>query len=119
MQPEGDVLKPMRIVRRADLALETFSRLGVRLVLSGHFHLSYVRQHGGPGSVTEDAPQGLRQAASAPILVAQASSTISTRLRGDTNAYNLVDIDDGRIAVTVREWRDGAWATKETAAAVS
>lgn len=119
MQPEGDVLKPMRLVRRADLALETFARLGVRLVLSGHFHLSYVRQHGGNGAVKEDAPQGLREAAHAPILVAQASSTISTRLRGDTNAYNLIDIENGRIAVTVREWRDGAWTTKEKASAVS
>jgi len=119
MQPEGDVLKPMRLVRRADLALETFARLGIRLVLSGHFHLSYVRQHGGPNSVTEDAPQGLRKAANAPILVAQASSTISTRLRGDANAYNLIDIDKGRITVTVREWRDGAWTTKEKASAVT
>src|SRR5687768_13590090 len=49
MQPEGDVLKPMRLVKRADRALETFARLGIRLVLSGHFHLSYVRQHG-PGT---------------------------------------------------------------------
>lgn len=119
MQPEGDVLKPMRIVRRADLALETFSRLGVRLVLSGHFHLSYVRQHGGPGAVKQAAPKGLREAANAPILVAQASSTISTRLRGDTNAYNLIDIEGGRITVTVREWRAGAWTTKEKASAVS
>jgi len=119
MQPEGEVLKPMRLVRRADLALETFSRLGVRLVLSGHFHLSYVRQHGGPDLVTEDAPSGLRKAANAPILVAQASSTISTRLRGDANAYNLIDIDNGRITVTVREWRDGAWTTKERASAVT
>lgn len=118
MQPEGPVQKPMRLVRRADLALETFARLGVRLVLSGHFHLSYVRQHGGPG-VKEDVPSGLREAANAPILVAQASSTISTRLRGDTNAYNLIDIDNGRITVTVREWLDGAWTTKEKASAVS
>ena len=119
MQPEGDVLKPMRIVRRADDALRTFSKLGVRLVLSGHFHLSYVRQHGGPTAVAEAAPQGLRQAARAPILVAQASSTISTRLRGDSNAYNLIDIDNGRITVTVREWRDGAWTTKEKVSATS
>jgi 3',5'-cyclic AMP phosphodiesterase CpdA len=119
MQPEGDVLKPMRTVRRADLALETFSRLGVRLVLSGHFHLSYVREHGGPSKVEEDAPQGLKKAAFAPILVAQASSTISTRLRGDANAYNLIDIENGRIAVTVREQRDRAWVTKEKASAVS
>jgi len=119
MQPEGDVLKPMRLVRRADEALETFSRLGVRLVLSGHFHLSYVRQHGGPGAVKQAAPKGLRESAAAPILVAQASSTISTRLRGDSNAYNLIDIDNGRITVTVREWRDGAWLTREKASAVS
>lgn len=119
MQPDGEVLKPMRLVRRADEALETFSRLGVRLVLSGHFHLSYVRQHGGPGTVKRDAPSGLREAAGAPILVAQASSTISTRLRGDTNAYNLIDIENGRISVTVREWRDGAWSTKEKASAVT
>lgn len=115
MQPDGDVLKPMRLVRRANFALQTFSRLGVRLVLSGHFHLSYVREHG----VSEGAPTGLRQAGSAPILVAQASSTISTRLRGDSNAYNLIDIDDGRISVTVREWSNGAWLTREKTSAVS
>jgi hypothetical protein len=91
----------------------------VRLVLSGHFHLSYVRQHGGPGAVKADAPKGLREAAAAPILVAQASSTISTRLRGDANAYNLIDIDNRRIAVTVREWRNDAWVTKEKASAIS
>ncbi len=119
MQPEGEVLKPMRLVRRADEALETFSRLGVRLVLSGHFHLSYVRQHAGPGAVKEAAPKGLRASANAPILVAQASSTISTRLRGDANAYNIIDIDQGRITVTVREQRSKAWVTKEKASAVS
>lgn len=119
MQPEGEVLKPMRLVRRADLALETFARLGVRLVLSGHFHLSYVRQHGPEGAVKEAAPSGLREAARAPILVAQASSTISTRLRGDANAYNLIDIDKGRITVTVREWRGETWTTKEKASAIS
>lgn len=118
MQPEGDVLKPMRLVKRADLALETFARLGVRLVLSGHFHLSYVRQHG-PGAVNEGIPTGLREAEEAPILVAQASSTISTRLRGHSNAYNLIDIDKSRISVTVREWTDGRWVTVEKASAIS
>jgi 3',5'-cyclic AMP phosphodiesterase CpdA len=119
MQPDAEVQKPMRLVRRADEALETFSKLGVRLVLSGHFHLSYVRQHGGLDRVKQDAPTGLREAAQVPILVAQASSTISTRLRGDTNAYNLIDIESGRISVTVREWLDGAWSTKEKASAVT
>lgn len=113
LQPEGDMDKPMRAVRRADLALETFADLGVRLVLSGHFHLSYVRKHARPGLVAEGTPTGLRKAADLPILVAQASSTISTRLRGDSNAYNLIDLTPRAISVIVREWRGGAWTTRE------
>jgi 3',5'-cyclic AMP phosphodiesterase CpdA len=118
MQPEDAVMKPMRLVRRADRALETFSKLGVRLVLSGHFHLSYVRQHG-PGTIKEGTPTGLREADVAPILVAQASSTISTRLRGHSNGYNLIDIDKAKISVTVREWTEQRWTTKEKASAIS
>ena len=113
LQPEGPMASPMRPVRRADQALETFADLGVRLVLSGHFHLSYVRKHVRPGVAAEGKPIGLRQAADLPILVAQASSTISTRLRGDTNAYNLIDMSPDAISVTVREWRNARWTTRE------
>ena len=117
LQPEGQVTVPMRRVHRADMALATFARLGVRLVLSGHFHLSYVRRHERRGQVTEGQPDGPRKAAVAPILVAQASSTISTRLRGEPNAYNLIDIENGEIAITVREWLGDGWVTRETASA--
>jgi 3',5'-cyclic AMP phosphodiesterase CpdA len=116
--PETAPAKEMEPVRRAERALEVFARLGIRLVLSGHFHLSYVRRRE-RGQVVEGVPSGLRRAATAPILVAQASSTISTRLRGEPNAYNLVDVDEGKIAVTVREWRDEGWHTREKAAATS
>ncbi len=119
MQPETLGQKPMRLVKRADLALGTFSRLGVRLVLSGHFHLSYVRKHERPGTVTEGAPAGLRRAALSPILVAQASSTISTRLRGEPNGYNLIDIEDGKVTVMVREWGVDQWSTREKASGFS
>lgn len=117
LEPEAPVAVPMRLVRRADLALETFARLGVRLVLSGHFHLSYVRRHEHRGEVREGTPTGPREAAIAPILVAQASSTISTRLRGEPNAYNLVDIESGIIIITVREWLGAGWVTREKASA--
>jgi 3',5'-cyclic AMP phosphodiesterase CpdA len=115
LQPEAVGEVPMRTVGRADLALATFARLGVRLVLSGHFHLSYVREHVHQPAVREGAPSGVRRAAGSPILVAQASSTISDRLRGEPNAYNLIDIDKAAdsIAVTVREYADGRWLTRE------
>ena len=75
--------KPMRRVDNADLALAAFGRLGVRIVLSGHFHLSYVRRFEQPGALRQGIPAGPRHSAVAPILVVQASSTISTRLRGE------------------------------------
>lgn len=113
LYPEGGDKIVQRRVRRADRALQTFAAHDVRLVLSGHFHLSYVRVHDAPGSVREGSPEGLRRAATAPILIAQTSSTISTRLRGHPNAYNLIDIEDGKIEIAVREWVGSGWATKE------
>jgi 3',5'-cyclic AMP phosphodiesterase CpdA len=113
LYPEGDGKLVQHTVRHADRALKAFASLGVRLVLSGHFHLSYVRIHQQAGSRREGVPDGLRQAAAAPIFVAQTSSTTSTRLRGDPNAYNLIDIGQDRIEIDVREWRGDSWVTRE------
>ena len=116
MHPEEPMAKPMRRVKRADLALATFARLGVRLVLSGHFHMSYVRRHNSVAEIAAGAPVGANEAAAAPVLVAQASTTISTRRRGGhLNAYNLIDIEDGDIRVSLREWQGKGWTTREDA----
>ncbi|WP_127145797.1 metallophosphoesterase family protein [Pelagibacterium montanilacus] len=115
MHPEEAMMRHQRLVKRADLALETFARIGVRLVLSGHFHMSYVRRHAHAGEIGEAAPSGPRKSAAGHILVAQAASTTSTRLRGHPNAYNLIDIADGDIEINVREWGDEGWITREKA----
>ena len=114
LQPEVAGEVTMRQVDRADQALETLSRLGVRLVMSGHFHLSYVRRHVRAVEVVEGAPLGARSAAAAPLLVVQASSAISTRLRGEPNAYNIIRFgpEPDRIDVEMREWHESGWRAR-------
>ena len=114
MQPETPMARPMRLVDRADRALATFARLDVRLVLSGHFHMSYVRRH----HRVEGERTGPLHAAVAPLLVVQAGSTISTRLRDHRNGYNVIDIEDGKIDVAVREWSGREWAARVSKADV-
>jgi 3',5'-cyclic AMP phosphodiesterase CpdA len=112
LYPEGPAIKQRR-VRRANRALRAFSSFGVRLILSGHFHLSYVRVHEHPGTNRIGSPDGLRRASVAPILVAQTSSTISTRLRGHPNAYNLIEIVDGNIEIDVCIWDGKDWTVRQ------
>lgn len=82
-----------RLVGNAAPALAAFMRHGVGLVLTGHLHLGDVRP--------VDAVGGL--------LLVQAATATSTRLRGTPNAYNRITIQDGRATVATRVWDGAAW----------
>ncbi|MEQ8589340.1 MAG: metallophosphoesterase [Thalassobaculaceae bacterium] len=86
-----------RVVRRADQALDLFRRHRVRLVLAGHLHLPFIREL--PGSLP-----------SLPMHVVHGGTTISTRLRGEPNAFNIIDVEaDDRIQVDTRIWTEDGW----------
>jgi 3',5'-cyclic AMP phosphodiesterase CpdA len=82
-----------KLVGRASLALRTFEGCGVDLLLAGHLHRGYhgdVRTH--------------HAAIKRSILVAQASTATSTRLRNEPNAYNFITVDLPRVSFLVRSW---------------
>lgn len=88
--PDSKRKKTIRGALRALLAMEASD---IDLVLAGHFHRS----------VSKDArrlyPQLKRQ-----IVIAQAGTAISKRLKRERNAYNLISISRENLKVQIREW---------------
>ncbi|HSK42236.1 MAG TPA: metallophosphoesterase family protein [Arenibaculum sp.] len=82
-----------RLVGRAVRALRFLERAGVDLMLAGHLHRAY------SGDIMTHHTHVARS-----ILVAQASTATSTRVRNEPNAYNLVTIDPPSLAFEVRSW---------------
>lgn len=84
----------LRLVGRARRALDAASDAGVHLLLSGHHHRS------GSGEVPAHV------ARKRSILVVHAGTAVSTRTRGgEVNSYNLIQIEEQRLAIGVMAWR--------------
>lgn len=96
-----------RLVGRAEEALACLDHLGVKLVLAGHLHRGYAdfRKPIIEGDTVvaqeEKSPERVR---TSDLLIVQAASATSTRLRGEPNAYNRIKIEDGRARLEPRLW---------------
>jgi 3',5'-cyclic AMP phosphodiesterase CpdA len=91
LPPPGDPSPPL--VGGAKEALEAAEACGVDLVLAGHLHRGYtgdIRTH----------HAGIRRA----MLVAQAGTAVSHRIRNEANSYNVIRLSPERLGFSLRAW---------------
>ena len=91
------------LVTRAGMAMKRFAECGVDLFLSGHLH-------SGLAITTVARYPGLRRAA----VVAHAGTAISTRTRGEPNAWNVIRLTQDEISVEQRVWKDASFAVADS-----
>lgn len=104
-----EIAPETRLVGRAEAALAVFASQGVSMILSGHLHLGYMRARGAAaGAATTGGAAGSN---AGDLLVVQAATATSTRLRGEPNAYNRIRIENGSAVVEVRAWSGHNWTT--------
>jgi 3',5'-cyclic AMP phosphodiesterase CpdA len=88
------------IVGRASYALEAVAEAGIELLLTGHYHQAF----------TGDTAS-YHLAASRSILISQAGTATSTRLRDEVNSYNVIRIDGREVGCIQRGWTGRSFAT--------
>jgi 3',5'-cyclic AMP phosphodiesterase CpdA len=106
-----------RAIGRHELALEAIDDAGVDMVLAGHHH----------HASSQDASELVTRAGG--VLVVQAGTATSTRVRQQEQSFNSIDISDGKAAITVHawngemfrpteprlyQWQNGRWALKRS-----
>ena len=81
------------IVGRAAAAMQVFARCGVDLLLAGHFHTT----QSGETSARHPLP-------GYSALVVQAGTATSTRGRGESNSFNVIEVGATEVAVVPWIW---------------
>lgn len=112
----GDEME--RAIGRQELALDAVEESGVDMVLAGHNH----------HASSQDASDLVTRAGG--VLVVQAGTATSTRVREQEQSFNFIDVAEGVVTLTVHawngelfvatdarryEWRDSRWIIREPA----
>ena len=97
--PVGDGVT--RAVGRSELALDAIGDAGVDILLAGHNHDASI--HSARDLVTR----------AGPALVVQAGTATSTRVREQGQSFNRIDIDGGRVTVTIEAWTGDDFAAED------
>ena len=97
VHPEGSTKRP---IPGAEGALRRLSGCGMDLILSGHLHAWHV------GPFAEQEHDG-------SAIQVHAGTGLSTRVRGEPNDFNAIEMAPGRIAVTRHVAAEGAYAPAE------
>src|SRR3954471_438536 len=93
--PVGEQIE--RAVGRQELALDAIEEAGVDILLAGHAH--HASTHSANDLVTR----------AGGALVVQAGTATSTRVREQDQSFNVIDVDDGSVTVTVEGWERDAF----------
>lgn len=92
-----------RAIGRQELALDAVEESGVDIVLAGHAH----------HASSQDAGDLVTRAGG--VLVVQAGTATSTRVREQEQSFNTIDIAGESAAVTVHAWRDEEFQANDAA----
>jgi 3',5'-cyclic AMP phosphodiesterase CpdA len=114
----GEKLEPA--IGRQRLALDAIEESGVDMLLAGHNH--HASSHDASDLVTR----------AGGVLVVQAGTATSTRLREQEQSFNLIEVDRGTVTITVHgwvedrfrpaddrhyQWREGRWRLRKASEA--
>src|SRR5689334_961705 len=81
-----------RAIGRQELALDAIDEVGVDMLLAGHAH----------HASSQDAGELVTRAGG--VLVVQAGTATSTRVREQEQSFNAIDIGEGSATITVYAW---------------